>query len=58
VRLDPAVETASGLLHVSYAFCPNLLTAEQALVDQTIGQVSDAAVRQIEACLKKTLGLP
>ena len=27
VELDPANETASGLLRISYAFCPNVLTA-------------------------------
>jgi mRNA interferase MazF len=58
VTLDPAVETASGLLHVSYAFCPNLLTAEQAMVDQVIGHLSDAAMQEIERCLKVTLELP
>jgi mRNA interferase MazF len=58
VVLDPAAETASGLLHVSYAFCPNLLTADQALIDQTIGVLSDAAMREIDRCLKATLGLP
>jgi mRNA interferase MazF len=57
VVLDPAVETASGLLHVSYAFCPNLLTVEQALIDQTIGRISDVAVQEIENCLKATLEL-
>jgi mRNA interferase MazF len=58
VMLDPAQEPAAGLLHVSYAFCPNLLTADPALIDQTIGVLSDAAMRTIEASLKATLGLP
>ena len=58
VTLDPAVEAASGLLHVSYAFCPNLLTADPALIDQTIGRLSDAAMLEIDRCLKATLGLP
>ena len=58
VVLGPAVETTSGLLHVSYAFCPNVLTAEQALIDQTIGRLSDAAMREIDRCLKATLQLP
>jgi mRNA interferase MazF len=58
VTLDPAVETASGLLYVSYVFCPNLMTADQALIDQTIGSLSDAAVQEIDRCLKTTLGLP
>jgi mRNA interferase MazF len=58
VRLDPAAEPASGLLHLSYAFCPNLPTAEQALIDQTIGRLSDAAMAEIDRCPKATLGLP
>ena len=58
VELDPAQETNSGLLHLSYAFCPNVLTAEQALIDQTIGYLSDATMRQIDDCLKKVLELP
>jgi mRNA interferase MazF len=58
VVLDPATETASGLLHISYVFCPNVLTAEQALIDQTIGRLSDVAMQEIEKCLKATLALP
>ena len=58
VILDPAIETTSGLLHISYAFCPNVLTVEQALIDQTIGRLSDAAMRVIETRLKATLALP
>ena len=58
VVLDPATETTSGLLHVSYAFCPNVLTADQALIDQVIGRLSDAAMREIDRCLKATLQLP
>jgi mRNA interferase MazF len=58
VRIDPAVETASGLRHVSYAVGANLLTADPALVDQTIGYLSDAALRQISDCLKQVPELP
>src|ERR1043165_9603535 len=58
VAIDPAFEISSGLLHVSYSFCPNLLTAEQSLIDQTIGVVTDATIRQINDCLRVTLGLP
>lgn len=58
VRLDPAVETVSGLLHVSYAFCPNLLTADQGLIDQAIGRLTDPAMREIDRCLRATLELP
>jgi mRNA interferase MazF len=58
VELDPARETGSGLLHICYASCPNLLTVEQALIDQTIGYLSDATMREIEDCVKTCLGLP
>ncbi|HXD86532.1 MAG TPA: type II toxin-antitoxin system PemK/MazF family toxin [Urbifossiella sp.] len=57
VRLDPAVEVSSGLLHLSFAFCPNILTAEQTALDQTIGALSDAAMTEIEKCLRDTLGI-
>jgi mRNA interferase MazF len=58
VRLDPAVETSSGLLHVSYAFCPNLLTYDESLVDQVLGTLSSSAMSQIDSAVKSTLGLP
>jgi mRNA interferase MazF len=58
VEIDPTLETNSGLLHTSYVFGPNLLTEEQARIDQTIGLLSDGALRQIEDCLKKVLDLP
>jgi mRNA-degrading endonuclease toxin of MazEF toxin-antitoxin module len=58
VELDPAVETLSGLSKVCYASCKDLLTRDQALVLRTVGVLSDAAMRQIEDCLKKVLGLP
>lgn len=58
VELDPANETASGLLRISYAFCPNVLTADPGYIDSTIGTLSDQAMRKIEDCLKSTLGIP
>ena len=58
VALDPANEPGSGLLRLSYAFCPNVMTADPADIDQMIGVVSDATMRQLDACLKSTLGLP
>jgi mRNA interferase MazF len=57
VTLDPAQETASGLLHVSFASCANLLTADPRLINQTIGYLSDAAMQQIGDCLKTVLDL-
>lgn len=58
VQLDPAVETAAGLLKKCYASCTNLTTTDPAFIDQTIGILSDGAMRQIEACLKQVLELP
>ncbi len=58
VELDPAVETASGLLHLSFVFCPNIMTADPAFIDATIGVLSDQAMRKIEDGLKATLGVP
>lgn len=58
VTLDPVAETTSGLLKVSYASCKDLLTRDQALIHHTLGYLSDAAMQQIEDCLKQVLGLP
>jgi mRNA interferase MazF len=57
VRLDPTAEPAAGLLHVSYVFCPNLLTSDPDIIDQSIGVLSGAAMSLIDACLKAALGL-
>jgi len=58
VRLDPAIEKASGLLHVSFTFCPNIFTADPEFIDQVIGTLSLDAVQRIDVCLKSTLGIP
>ena len=58
VLLDPAVEMNSGLTRVCVASCLNVTTVEQMRVYRTIGYLSDAAMRQIEACLKTVLELP
>ena len=58
VAIDPAAETASGLVKTSYASSTNVLTRDQALVHHTLGIVSDAILQQIGACLKKVLELP
>jgi mRNA-degrading endonuclease toxin of MazEF toxin-antitoxin module len=58
VLLDPIVEAASGLSKVGVASCVNVLTFEQARVLRTVGRLSDAAMRQIEACLKAVLEIP
>ncbi len=58
VEIDPAVEAASGLLKVSFVSCKDLLTRDQTLIHHTLGVMSDAVMRQIEACLKMVLGIP
>jgi mRNA-degrading endonuclease toxin of MazEF toxin-antitoxin module len=57
-RGDVVLETGSGLSHPSFASCANLLTADPILIDQTIGYLSDAIMRQISDCLKRVLDLP
>ncbi len=58
VILDPAVETNSGLSRVCVASCINVTTFDQALVLRTIGILSDAAMQEIEACLKVVMEIP
>jgi mRNA interferase MazF len=58
VLLDPVVETNSGLSKVCVASCINVTTFDQALVLRPIGFLSDAAMQQIEACLKTVLEIP
>lgn len=57
VKLDPAVETVSGLTRLCYACCYELLTADEAVVLQTVGVLSDHTMREIDACLKTCLDL-
>ncbi len=52
VLLDPTVETGSGLSRLCVASCINVTTFDQALVLRTIGFLSDAAMQQVEECLK------
>ena len=58
MEIDPAVETASGLSKRCYASCKDILTRDQAFVLRTVGHQSDAAMQQIEACLKAVLEIP
>src|SRR4051794_19529159 len=58
VKLDPAIEIGSGLAKVCYAACTNLLTLDQTLVLRNVGYLTDAIMRQIEACLKTVLQIP
>jgi mRNA interferase MazF len=58
VEIDPAIETASGLLKISFASCKDLLTRDQTHVHHNLGVVSDAIMQQVAACLKQVLELP
>jgi mRNA interferase MazF len=58
VVIDPAVETAAGLRKLCYVSCKDLLTRDQTLVRRVVGVLSDAAMLQIEACVKAVLGIP
>jgi mRNA interferase MazF len=55
VLLDPALETGSGLSKPCVASCTNMTTFDEAFVLRTIGYLSDAIMRDIEACLKVVL---
>jgi mRNA interferase MazF len=58
VVLDPTIETQSGLTRVSYAVCNNLMTLDQSLIGRRMGELSTAALRQIEQTVKTALELP
>jgi mRNA-degrading endonuclease toxin of MazEF toxin-antitoxin module len=58
VELDPIVEIAAGLSKVCYVSCKDFLTRDQTKAGPVIGVVSDAVMRQIEACLKVVLEIP
>jgi mRNA-degrading endonuclease toxin of MazEF toxin-antitoxin module len=58
VVIDPAVETASGLPHLSVAVCNNFLTLDQTQIRRTVGQLSGATMQKIADCLKTALGMP
>src|SRR5262249_41016012 len=49
---------ASGLLHNSAVRCERLHSIPQADVRRVIGQLSDALMKRIDACLKAALGIP
>jgi len=57
VILDPAFETSSGLQARCVASCTNFMTIDAALIDQTIGLLSDAAMQEIAKSLRAALQL-
>ena len=58
VLLDPALETGSGLSKVCVVSCTNFLTLDQAVIRDTIGFLSDAAMQEVERSVKRVLELP
>ena len=58
VEIDPAQETLSGLVQISYLAGMNLLTIDQVLVVRTLGVLSTETLEKINACLKLALHLP
>jgi len=58
VIIDPALETVSGLSKICYASCKDILTRDQTLILRTVGVRLDAAMGQIETCLKAVLAIP
>jgi len=58
VRIDPTVESISGLSRVCCVSCKDILTRDQSLILRTVGLLSDAAMKQIEACLRAVLEIP
>jgi mRNA-degrading endonuclease toxin of MazEF toxin-antitoxin module len=58
VVIDPAMESTSGLSRVCYASCKDILTRDQTLILRTVGVLSDAIVRRIEACLRTVMEIP
>ena len=57
VVIDPAIETRSGLTKLCYVSCKDFLTRDQAVILRTIGALSDAAMKEIDASLKECLEL-
>ena len=48
----------SGVVADSAVTCENILTVEQGLISRTIGTLPPAIMRQLDDCLKLSLGLP
>jgi mRNA-degrading endonuclease toxin of MazEF toxin-antitoxin module len=49
---------ASGLYRDSAVNCANLYTIRQSDVSRVLGTLTPATMRQIDACLKASLGIP
>jgi mRNA-degrading endonuclease toxin of MazEF toxin-antitoxin module len=58
VVLDPAVETRSGLYVLSVASATNYLTLDQSLILRKVGEVSAAAMAEVEQAMRVALDIP
>jgi mRNA interferase MazF len=47
----------AGLLHTSAIKCEHLITLHQRFVKRVIGRLTPAVMRQVDSCLKVSLGL-
>lgn len=57
IIVDPAVETASRLLHVSVVRCENLRAIDQKRILGSIGSLSQRTMKQVDECLRIALGI-
>ena len=49
---------ATGLRTDSVVQCNHLIKIDQSLIHRAIGQLNAAQMRQIDACLRESLGIP
>ena len=57
IRVATPEGRQSGLIADSAVTCENLLTVEQGLISRTIGKASPDMMKQVDDCLKESLGM-
>ena len=57
VEFASPVGQQSGLAHDSVVTCENLATLDKSLVRRKLGTLTDEAMKQIDFCLKVSLGI-
>ena len=57
VEFASPVGQQSGLAHDSVVTCENLATLDKSLVRRKLGTLTDKAMKQIDLCLKVSLGI-
>ena len=58
IRVASPEGKQSGLVADSAITCENILTVEQGLISRTIGTLPPLVMRQVDDCVKQSLGLP